>query len=246
MAQSEGSTVRLLHLSIPAAALLLGTACEVGSSLVEKTEHFVEEPVRFSMPLAEPWRFPDTVGYDHDPEDHDDAQIPGSICTDYAGRGFPYCYDGHDGSDFIFQGGFNAMDEGSTPVIAAAEGVVISVMDGQYDRCHVDINEGSVTCDGHEMIANHVILEHSGGVISKYWHLKKDSVRVAVGDVVACGDPLGLVGSSGNSSLPHLHFEVELPGERVVDPFDDNGESWWIDPGPIGGVPASECDSSSP
>ena len=41
--------------------------------------------------------------------------------TDYLGRGFPHCYDNHTGSDFILQGGFSAMDDGTT-VVAAADG----------------------------------------------------------------------------------------------------------------------------
>gem|GEM_PF-4574539 len=39
-----------------------------------------------------------------------------------------------------------------------------------------------------------------------------------MGDVVQCGQPLGLIGSSGNSSLPHLHFGLRVDDE-VVDPY---------------------------
>jgi murein DD-endopeptidase MepM/ murein hydrolase activator NlpD len=41
---------------------------------------------------------------------------------------------------------------------------------------------------------------------------------VAVGAQVVAGQPIGLVGSSGNSSGPHLHFETHLPGIGPADP----------------------------
>ena len=47
-------------------------------------------------------------------------------------------------------------------------------------------------------------------------HLRKHSVRVTVGDVVAAGDPLGEVGNSGNTSEPHLHIHAERGGEPGV------------------------------
>ena len=49
-------------------------------------------------------------------------------------------------------------------------------------------------------------------------HMQRNSVRVAVGDVVKPGDVLGLVGNSGNTSEPHLHIHVQ----NVADFFDPN------------------------
>lgn len=55
---------------------------------------------------------------------------------------------------------------------------------------------------------NHVLIEHAGGESSLYAHLQPGSVRVKVGDRVVAGQPLGKLGSSGNSTEPHLHFHV--------------------------------------
>ena len=153
-------------------------------------------------------------GVDHDPSTGVRIQ-----CEDYAGRIFPYCYDEHRGSDFILLGGFEAMDQGSAQVVAPLAGRVIDIEDGHYDRCHADALTVDVSCDGFPMQANYVTLEHDNGWITHYYHLKKYSLTVQVGDLVNCGDLLGYIGSSGYSSAPHLHFEVEDSFGRIWDPF---------------------------
>lgn len=210
---------------------LLLAACSP-ATLVDDTDVDPVTAEVFAMPLAEPERFFQTTGVDHDPEDHSDNALGGAICTNYDGRNFPWCYDGHDGSDYLLEGGFDAMDAGSTAILAAADGVVVSTDDGNYDRCHVEGT--SVSCDGYPMVGNHVIVEHPSGVRTKYWHMKSGSVAVEVGEEVHCGQELGLVGSSGNSSMPHLHFEVEDGDGDTVDPYAgvfSQPESWWRDQG---------------
>jgi murein DD-endopeptidase MepM/ murein hydrolase activator NlpD len=195
----------------------------------------------FAFPVADPTMIHQYIGVDHDPEMHG-GDFGAAVCTGYDGRSFPWCYDGHEGSDYLLVGDFDAMDAGSVAVIAAADGVVISTHDGEYDRCHNDITE--ITCDGHPMIANHVIVEHDFGVRTWYWHLKKDSVVVTEGQRVQCGDELGLIGSSGNSSLPHLHFQVEDLDGNAIDPYAgtySQNTSWWIDQGDPEELPAAGC-----
>lgn len=193
---------------------------------------------------------PDPVfGFDHDPSEG--VRIR---CTDYAGRGFPHCYDEHKGSDFMLSGGFDAMDAGSARVVAALSGEVVSAEDGNYDRCHADLLSADVTCDGHPMRANFVKIRHDNGWISMYYHLKRGSVQVRRGQLVECGEVLGLVGSSGYSSAPHLHFEVEgLRGERW-DPFagpESQDFSLWIsqpelsEPTDSSSFPINSCSSPS-
>ena len=200
-------------------------------------------PLSFPIPLLDPERFSMTVGVDHDPVVQD-AGIDQLFCADYLGRAFPHCYDEHDGSDFILQGGFNSMDEGSTPILAAAPGLVVYAEDGNSDHCHGDLGSGSNTCDGYDMVANAVILEHEGGWRTLYWHMMKGSVAVALGDEVQTGDQLGIVGSSGNSYTPHLHFELQDADEVVIDPFagpESQPETWWCDQGDGDELPGG-CD----
>jgi hypothetical protein len=179
---------------------------------------------------------------DHDPETHPEAR---ATCTNYAGQHFPFCYDDHSGSDFMLGGGFSTMDNGSAEVVAAAAGVVVTAEDGHYDRCHGSAATLDVTCDGNEMRPNYVRLRHANGWTSLYFHLKKGSVAVVEGQRVACGERLGLVGSSGVSTLPHLHFQVEDPAGEVFDPFsgpESQPESLFTEQVSADGLPGAACD----
>lgn len=200
-------------------------------------------PTRFGFPVAERDRISDLIGVDHDPQVQ--SSVAGrAICTDYIGRAFPHCYDEHDGSDYLLDGAFEAMDAGSATVIAAAPGVVVRAHDGEYDRCRATLG-GDIDCDGREPKANAVTLEHADGTRSLYWHLMKDSVAVAVGDQVARGDVLGLIGSSGISSFPHLHFEVQDAEGRTIDPYagpESQETSWWCVQGPVDVLPGDCAD----
>ena len=62
---------------------------------------------------------------------------------------------------------------------------------------------------------NTVWLDHGRGFETRYAHL--DSIRVAKGQRVERGQPIGLSGNTGRSTAPHLHYEVLVDG-RPVDP----------------------------
>lgn len=146
-------------------------------------------------------------------------------------------YDNHRGTD-IGIGGFAAMDSGSRVVLAAAPGKVIAAHDGEYDRC----------TSGRCGTSNYVALQHADGRITYYYHLKKWSVAVRVGQTVTCGQRLGLVGSSGNSTGPHLHFEQRANASTAsTDPFAQAGScggsssSRWVSQNGWAGLPSATC-----
>jgi murein DD-endopeptidase MepM/ murein hydrolase activator NlpD len=60
-----------------------------------------------------------------------------------------------------------------------------------------------------------VEIDHGGGYVTRYGHNKE--IRVRTGDRVERGQVIGLVGSTGRSTGPHVHFEVLRDG-KVVNP----------------------------
>jgi murein DD-endopeptidase MepM/ murein hydrolase activator NlpD len=95
------------------------------------------------------------------------------------------CPQGH------FHSGIDLAAAAGTPVRAALAG-----------RASVALSAG-----GYGL---HVVLDHGGGLTTLYAHLS--SVLVAGGDLVTAGQVIGEVGSTGNSTGPHLHFEIRRDG----------------------------------
>jgi len=131
-------------------------------------------------------------------------------------------YDGHQGTDFVISG-FPQMDDG-VDILAVDSGVVVFVHDGEFDR----------NTDGNPDLGlgNYVAIKHPDKHFSYYGHQKKYSIVVSVGDTVVQGQVIGQVGSSGNSTDPHLHFELWYDSLFLVDPFAGscgNNYSFWID-----------------
>ena len=179
------------------------------------------------------------IGIDHGPRSNDQTQ-----CTNFDEQGFPFCYNGHEGTDFLVTGGFRTTDMTDVHVIAAAQGTVIRVEDGHYDRCHGELNTGEVSCDGNPIVPNVVHIRHPDGWVTRYLHLKKHSIVVNLGDEVECGQVIGRVGSSGWSSFPHLHFTVIDPRGHVVDPYQGSvtgPRSLWMEQIAEDGLPGAAC-----
>lgn len=101
--------------------------------------------------------------------------------------------ESHDGR-FRFAYDFRLPTD--TPVLAARDGVVMTVRDGNPD------GTGRV---GEE---NFLIVRHPDGELSRYIHLRQDGALVEEGQQVAAGDTIATSGNSGRSAFPHLHFDV--------------------------------------
>jgi murein DD-endopeptidase MepM/ murein hydrolase activator NlpD len=114
--------------------------------------------------------------------------------------------------------------------IAVADGTVVKVVDGLPEQAPGVFPE-NISLD--EADGNSVILDIGGGNYALYAHFQPGSIRVKEGDQVKRGDVLALVGSSGNSLAPHLHFHVmdgplSLASNGVpymVDSFTVTGQS---------------------
>ncbi|MCB2100826.1 MAG: M23 family metallopeptidase [Rhodobacterales bacterium] len=100
-------------------------------------------------------------------------------------------------------------------VLAAADGTVLGQRDGMDD---VDVRKIGLEAVKGRRCGNGMRIDHGGGWITQYCHLRNGSVTVKKGDKVTRGQPLGLVGLSGGTTFPNLHFQVEHDG-HLVDPF---------------------------
>lgn len=129
--------------------------------------------------------------------------------------------EGHRGTDIVLTS-HKLMDNGVN-VLASADGIVEAIRDGMEDRPYSP--EIAAEISGREC-GNAVRIKHKNGLQTLYCHLKQGSVTVRSGDVVSRGTPLGLVGMSGQSNIPHIHITV-LRGTQVLDPFapDQNSET---------------------
>ncbi len=136
-------------------------------------------------------------------------------------------YDGHYGTDFFtWPFSWYLMNNNYVEIIAAADGTIIDKQDGNADdHC---------ACSGNW---NAVYVQHADGSIAWYGHMKTGSLTSkSIGQSVTQGEYLGVVGSSGCSTGPHLHFEIykALPYQRsnLIDPYQGacnslNPQSWW-------------------
>lgn len=153
----------------------------------------------------------------------------------------------HQGVDyFTWPFGWKMMDDDAVEIVAAAPGQIVAKNDGEYDR----------SCNFNSNIWNAVYVQHSDGSIAWYGHMKNGSTTSKnVGDTVAEGEYLGVVGSSGNSTGPHLHFEVytDVTFTQLIDPYSGacnsfNTDSWWQDQRPYNnpGINAVMTNTSDP
>lgn len=92
-------------------------------------------------------------------------------------------------------------------VLAVADATVAAAKDGIPQNVP-GITSRAVPITLETVAGNHVILDLGGGNFCMYAHLQPGSLKVKVGDKVKRGQVLGLLGNSGNSTEPHLHFQV--------------------------------------
>lgn len=98
----------------------------------------------------------------------------------------------HGGIDIVRPGGKST----GLTIVAAASGTV-------------------TTATYHPSWGYYIVINHGGGLSTLYAHTLRGSFKVRVGQTVSAGQPIANIGSSGNVTGPHLHFEVRVNGRRT-------------------------------
>jgi murein DD-endopeptidase len=93
------------------------------------------------------------------------------------------------------------------PLLAVAEGVVVDLKDGIPENVPLSPNR-AVPITMETVGGNYVIIDLGGGRYAFYAHIVPGSIKVRKGDRVQPGQEIGLLGNSGNSDAPHLHFHL--------------------------------------
>jgi murein DD-endopeptidase MepM/ murein hydrolase activator NlpD len=133
----------------------------------------------------------------------------------------PYVFEASYAGFPHFHTGIDLAVPLGTPVFAAADGVVMLAR---------PMADGNGTLVGY---GNYVIIQHDAGLKTLYGHLL--TIGVKEGDIVHRGQLVGLVGSTGNSTGPHTHFEVRIENSPV-DPMQMLPD---LAPQPAAPIPAS-------
>ena len=140
-----------------------------------------------------------------------------SVITSYFGSTEAGIHDNGHGAIDIASGGRGV---GSINVIASKSGTVIYPTDKSQTSYSDNGYLGNSDGGGY---GNYIKIQHSDGTITLYAHLSQNTITVIAGDVVEQGQVIAKLGHSGNSTGPHLHFEMRKGGDsgaNRVDPLD--------------------------
>ena len=108
--------------------------------------------------------------------------------------------------------------------LAVANGTVVEVKDSIPENVP-GLNSRAVPITLETVGGNHVVIDIGGGHYAFYAHLKPGSLKVKLGDKVKRGQVVGLVGNTGNSTEPHLHFHIA----DGVSPLGSEGLPYRLD-----------------
>lgn len=99
------------------------------------------------------------------------------------------------------------------PVHSVADGMVVNLYDEAEEQVPGQPARGIVPAN---IGGNMLVIDIGGGAYAFYAHLQRGSLKVKLGDRVKAGEVIGLLGNTGNSSAPHLHFHL-MDGPSPLD-----------------------------
>jgi len=208
----------LLLLGVPDQLVLTARGRDAAGTAVEarlalKVENR-KSPNEYDFPLAGSWY----VGAGPSLHSHHRWAVPEEFALDLValgGSGQTHKGDGSKLDDYYDYG---------RDVLAVADGVVVETVSDQTEandrlkrpgESEADFEQRTIAGQNEllsrgykAVIGNYVVIQHAGGEYSDYAHLRQGSVKLKAGDKVARGQVIGQVGHTGNTTEPHLHFQI--------------------------------------
>lgn len=141
-----------------------------------------------------------------------------------------HTYNGHGGTDYVhWPFPWYCQENDLIEVVAVQEGVLVGKRDTSNDTsCVWNFNR----------LPNYVSIRHADTTTGVYLHMKQGSITIkSIGDTIAKGEKIGVVGSSGISSISHLHFHPRYKNGQIFDPHFGScnpnvSSSKWASPEP--------------
>jgi len=181
-----------------------------------------EDPVIIEFPLRGEWMAPTTPGKkipSHGTDRLGERYAFDFLQVDWERRGRPF-YNAHWLRYLFFGVPLNTCYCWGKEVYAPCDGEIIKVEDGYSERQRVHLVSDSFVAlknaltfnpekDGMQPVAgNYIVMKCNNTVFAAFAHMQKGSITVTSGQSVKKGTMLGNVGHSGNSTAPHLHFQL--------------------------------------
>ncbi len=181
-----------------------------------------DDPVIIEFPLRGEWMAPTTPGTripSHGTDQLGERYAFDFVQVDWARSGRPF-YRTNLAQYLLLGVPLNQCYGWGQPVYAPCDGEIVQAEDGYNERLRVHWASDLFVAlqnahsfhpekdDLRSVAGNYVIMKCSDHVYAALAHLQNGSVAVSVGQTVKRGDILGQVGHSGNSTAPHLHFQL--------------------------------------
>ena len=179
-------------------------------------------PIIVDFPLRGEWMVPNTPGKkipSHETDQFGQRYAYDFLQVNWDKKNKPF-YSNHGFIYLIFGVPLNKCFSWGQEIYSPCDGKVIKASDGYKERpiAHL-ISDLFVVFKNalmfnpekdniQSVIGNYIILEISENVYALFAHLQRDSIVVTIGETIKTGQVLGKVGHSGNSTAPHLHFQL--------------------------------------
>ncbi len=101
-------------------------------------------------------------------------------------------------------------------ILAPADGIIVE-MQGNHPDSKI-FPKRRASCEAHDIRGNYVLIQHAENEYSLLAHLKPDSICVKLGDLIKRGEKIAECGNTGNTSEPHLHFQLQSTRSFFTSP----------------------------